>query len=187
MRPIRTADRRPGSTAAALGSPADLTPANSTPVETPFKTLNVLKETTTTTTPDPTIERPLLWLSSNPPDPPETIFHQRLCKAFAEAGKGLPTRKHSETIYGLIPDDWEGFCDWLPNAASFKTMRTAGGLRTLIDFYNTDKERKQITTPLEGEQYPGALFNGKIHSTEWPQLTAAEQEKWRKYAPGGIA
>lgn len=101
----------------------------------------------TTTTPHSLIEKKQSSPSSggNLPDPtpanPETIFHQRLCSEFSSAGKPLPTRKQSAAAWAMIPDDWEGFLEWLPTAEAFKTTRGAGGLPSLIDFYDADKER----------------------------------------------
>ena len=112
----------------------------------------VFNAKTTTTKPLPS-----LAVESSPssdqsfPDPtpanPEAIFHQRLTSEFSKASKPLPTRKQSAAAYAMILDDWEGFLDWLPTSEAFKTTRGAGGLPSLIDFYDADKERPASPPP----------------------------------------
>jgi hypothetical protein len=183
-RSIRTADRMPGSTAAAPGSPADLNPKDSTPADAPFKPPNVLKnETTTTTALDPRIPIPSSSSLNAPPTPerPEELFHQRLCSAFAGARKTLPTRKQSESVFALIPDDWERFLAWLPTAEPFKITRGPGGLPFLVDFYDADKERPEAP-PIEAARGAVPLWKPPAPTkclfcgdTGWEEITVGDK------------
>ena len=148
----------------------------------------VFNAKTTTTKPLPS-----LAVGSSPssfpdlPDPtpnPDLVlhnFHQRLCDAFGKAGKGLPTRKQSAAAYAMIPDDWEGFLDWLPSSEAFKTTRGAGGLPSLIDFYDADKERPASPppTPSRGDvpiwKRPEPTKCLECADTGWRQITKGDK------------
>ncbi len=145
----------------------------------------VFNAKTTTTDGVPSLqERSSPSSSLNLPDPianPEAAFHQRLCGEFSRASKPLPTRKQSAAAYAMIPDDWEGFLDWLPTAEAFKATRGAGGLPSLIDFYDADKERP-AAMPAASQRsevptwtQPGPTKCLMCADTGWRQITKGDK------------
>ena len=147
-----------------------------------LKPLKSLKGDATTTGVSVVNKSPQSSPSSLPTDPPPVdAFHIRLCAAFLSATKAPPTLKQSAEAYKTLQDDSAAFLRWLPTAAPFRATRHAGGLRSLVDFFQADLLTTKETN-IE-QDFPGTLFDGRIHPSTWAQMSAEEQSQWEKYRP----
>ena len=159
VRSIRTAGRRLESTAAALESPAELTPEDSTAAKTPFKNPNVLNVSGTTTT-GAAVSKAASSVKQ---------FHEDLAIAFLSARKPQPIEKQSREAYAALSGQHEAFLAWLPTSSQFESMRTPGGLKTLIQFFfNTESIPPDIPAPPLPKWSPEKPANcARCHGTGW--------------------
>ena len=178
MRSIRTADRRPEPTAAALESPAGLTPEDATPPPPPFKDPNVLKEKNETTTTTSLVNGKVEWST---PESPEN-FHIRLCERFGTSGKACPLPKTSAAAYTSLGEAAGAFLEWLPTSQDFRKTQHGGGVATLVNLFRANQGRKAATGP-EEQECPYTLYDGRLHPATWRALTEEEQEKWNRHRP----
>lgn len=154
--PISAATRhrfpQPSTETAARKPASSLSPTKQDTANDRLKTQVSNVQTTTTAVLSPLVVPSSSSSEIHPSKAPtplaEAIFHQRLCNAFAAAEKAPPLKSQSVAAYAAIPDDWEGFLAWMPNAPAFQAMSHPGGLRTLIEFYQATKEAEKLrSTP----------------------------------------
>jgi len=157
---IRTAGRRLESTAAALESPAESTPEDSTSAETPFKNPNVLNVSGTTTTGETVSKASSSSVKQ---------FHEDLASAFLSARKPQPIEKQSREAYAALSGQHEAFLAWLPTSNQFESMRTPGGLKTLIQFFfDTEGLPPDIPAPpLPKWNFEKPANCARCHGTGW--------------------